>query len=59
MRNYVVPVLAVLAAFLGSLFSDPGHTSLLLLGALAGLRGTGDWGTDERPKNFREYILWR
>lgn len=29
------------------------------LGAVAGLRGTGDWGTDERPKNFREYILWR
>lgn len=27
--------------------------------AFAGLRGTGDWGTDERPKNFREYILWR
>lgn len=25
----------------------------------AGLRGTGDWGTDERPKNFREMILWR
>jgi hypothetical protein len=27
--------------------------------AVAGLRGTGDWGTDERPKNFRETILWR
>lgn len=27
--------------------------------AIAGLRGTGDWGTDERPKNFRELILWR
>lgn len=25
---------------------------------IAGLRGTGDWGTDERPKNFREGILW-
>lgn len=25
---------------------------------VAGLRGTGDWGTDERPKNFRETILW-
>lgn len=24
----------------------------------AGLRGTGSWGTDERPKNFRESILW-
>jgi Family of unknown function (DUF5309) len=27
--------------------------------AFAGLRGTGDWGTDERPKNFRETILFR
>lgn len=27
--------------------------------AIAGLRGTGDWGTDERPKNFRETILMR
>lgn len=27
--------------------------------AIAGLRGTGDWATDERPKNFREYILFR
>lgn len=27
--------------------------------AAAGMRGTGDWGTDERPKNFRELILWR
>ena len=27
--------------------------------AVAGLRGTGDWATDQRPKNFREYILWR
>src|SRR5882672_7782686 len=26
--------------------------------AVAGLRGTGDWGTDERPKNFREMILF-
>lgn len=25
---------------------------------IAGLRGTGDWGTDERPKNFRERILF-
>lgn len=27
--------------------------------AIAGLRGTGNWATDERPKNFRETILWR
>jgi len=27
--------------------------------AVAGLRGTTDWATDERPKNFREMILWR
>ena len=26
--------------------------------AFAGLRGTGNWGTDERPKSFREMILW-
>lgn len=29
------------------------------MAAIVGLRGTGDWGTDERPKNFRESILWR
>jgi hypothetical protein len=28
------------------------------MAAVAGLRGTGDWGTDERPKNFREGILF-
>lgn len=28
------------------------------MAAIAGLRGTGDWGTDERPKSFRENILW-
>jgi len=27
------------------------------MAGVAGLRGTGDWGTDERPKNFREGIL--
>lgn len=26
--------------------------------SFAGLRGTGSFGTDERPKNFRETILW-
>lgn len=29
------------------------------MAAVAGLRGTGNWATDERPKNFREMILWR
>lgn len=29
------------------------------MASIAGLRGTGDWATDERPKNFREAILWR
>lgn len=29
------------------------------MASIAGLRGTLDWGTDERPKNFRETILWR
>lgn len=28
------------------------------MSAVQGLRGTGDWGTDERPKNFRESILF-
>src|SRR5258706_64795 len=28
------------------------------MSGLAGLRGTGDWGTDERPKSFREKILF-
>lgn len=27
------------------------------MSGIAGLRGTGDWGTDERPKDFREGIL--
>lgn len=27
------------------------------MSAVAGLRGTGNWGTDERPKNFREGVL--
>lgn len=31
----------------------------MTLWQFAGIRGTGDWGTDERPKNFREMILWR
>lgn len=29
------------------------------MATVLGLRGTGDWGTDERPKDFQEYILWR
>lgn len=28
------------------------------MAGVAGLRGTGDWSTDERPKNFRENILF-
>jgi len=28
------------------------------MSGVAGLRGTGDWGVDERPKDFRENILW-
>ena len=27
------------------------------MSGIAGLKGTGDWGTDERPKSFREGIL--
>lgn len=36
-----------------------GSQSAFVFAAFAGMRGTGDWGTDERPKNFREMILWR
>src|SRR5215469_13681695 len=28
------------------------------MSGVAGLRGTGDWGTSERPTNFRERILF-
>jgi Family of unknown function (DUF5309) len=28
------------------------------MSGIAGLRGTGDWGADERPKDFRESILF-
>ena len=28
------------------------------MSGIAGLRGTGDWSTDERPKDFRESILF-
>ncbi len=28
------------------------------MATVAGLRGTGDWGPDERPKNYRETILF-
>src|ERR1043165_7720799 len=28
------------------------------MSGIAGLRGTGDWSTDERPKSFREGILF-
>jgi len=32
---------------------------MALADSVAGMRGTGDFSTDERPKNFRELILWR
>ena len=44
-----------IVGFLQSFFTVDG----LMVAAIMGLRGTGDWGTDERPKNFRETILWR
>lgn len=28
------------------------------MATIAGLRGTGDWGNQERPTDFRETILW-
>lgn len=46
--------------FLFQLFVNPlSYCEQMLMLAVAGLRGTGNWGTDERPKNFREMILWR
>ena len=51
----VVSILASLGEFAQHLLSPDG----LMVAAIIGLRGTGDWGTDERPKNFRETILWR
>lgn len=41
------------------LFNPVALVQQFMFQAIAGLRGTGDWGTDERPKNFREMILWR
>lgn len=29
------------------------------MAAIAGLRGSGDFSADERPKDFREMIMWR
>lgn len=51
----IVALLASVGEFAQYLLSPEGLT----VAAVIGLRGTGDWGTDERPKNFRETILWR
>ena len=40
--------------FLNNLFKQIGATAV----SIQGLRGTGNWATDERPKDFRESILW-
>ena len=40
--------------FLNNLFKPIGATAV----SIQGLRGTGNWATDERPKDFRESILW-
>lgn len=40
-------------------FSPAAFLQMMTFFAVAGLRGTGDWATDERPKSFREMILWR
>ena len=48
-------ILGIMLVLADAMLGSPG----LVLSAIAGLRGTGDWGTDERPKNFREMILWR
>lgn len=58
---FVFLLFAVVALYLLGLHYLAPHLAggLLLSTAVAGLRGTGDWATDERPKNFREMILWR
>jgi len=61
-RSHYVGFLALLALaatldwLLGNTLGVP-----TVLAGIAGLRGTGvaQWATDERPKNFREMILWR
>lgn len=55
-KLYTIWALLLTVAVLDFLF---GSGVAVSLAAFAGLRGTGDWGTDERPKNFREMILWR
>lgn len=51
---WALSVICALAVAFGSYVEG-----LSMAAAVAGLRGSGDWGTDERPKNFREMILWR
>jgi hypothetical protein len=48
--------MAALFALVDLALGTPG---VMLSQAIAGLRGTGDFGADERPKSFREMILWR
>lgn len=55
-RLYMIWTLLACVAILDYLF---GSGFAGAMAAFAGLRGTGDWGADERPKNFREMILWR
>jgi hypothetical protein len=54
-KHYILVFLTGIMAAAAMLFAAPG----VVIAAVMGLRGTGDWGTDERPKNFREMILWR
>lgn len=57
-RNWVWAMALLGVTILLDLYLTNGLSSAMAV-SIAGLRGTGDWATDERPKNFREMILWR
>lgn len=56
---YATVLVGLALVYLIDLLCGTNVSGVGLFAAFAGLRGTGDWGTDERPKNFRELILWR
>jgi hypothetical protein len=58
-HNWYLHLLLAVVTVLAWLASGDPAAGLLIALSVAGVRGTGDWGTDERPKNFREMILWR
>src|SRR5690348_18263722 len=49
---FTLPFIYSLAGIVYLLFRNLGQQ-----GTVLGLRGTGSWSSDERPKNYRELIL--